>query len=116
VFGDRVQLQQVLINLVINAVEEMSAHSDRPPALQIRTSQQADVVVVGVQDSGAGLSPEKAERIFEPFFTTKSEGVGLGLWISRSIVESHGGRLWGESDAQGALFQFTVPTDGKNIS
>ena len=116
VFGDRVQLLQVLINLMMNAIEEMSAHSDTSRNLLIKTSRKEDVVVVGVQDSGKGLDTEKAEHIFEPFFSTKPNGLGLGLWISRSIVESHGGRLWSESTSEGTLFQFTVPTVAKNLS
>jgi NO-binding membrane sensor protein with MHYT domain len=115
VFGDRVQLQQVLINLIMNAIEEMIAQSGCRDLL-IKTSTQQDVVVVGVQDSGKGLDTEKAEHIFEPFFSTKPNGIGMGLWISRSIVESHGGRLWSESNSEGALFQFTVPAVAKNVS
>ena len=116
VFGDRVQLQQVLINLIMNGIEEMSTQSDATRELRIKTSRDADVVVVGVQDSGRGLDPEKVDHIFEPFFTTKPEGVGMGLWISRSIVESHDGRLWAETGSEGALFQFTLPTNGENVS
>lgn len=116
VLGDRVQLQQVLINLIMNAIEEMSAQSQKSRNLLIKTSKKEDVVVVGVQDSGKGLDAEKAEHIFEPFFSTKPNGIGMGLWISRSIVESHGGRLWAESPSEGALFQFTVPIVAKNVS
>lgn len=116
VFGDRVQLQQVLINLIMNAIEEMSTRSDKSRNLLIKTSKKEDAVVVGIQDSGRGLDTEKAEHIFEPFFSTKPNGIGMGLWISRSIVESHGGRLWSESTSQGALFQFTVPTVAPRMS
>jgi PAS domain S-box-containing protein len=108
VSGDRVQLQQVVINLVMNGIEAMRLPS-HPRELVIKTGRKHDEVLVQIQDSGGGLDPQQAEHIFEPFFTTKPEGVGMGLSISRSIVESHGGRLWAESDFKGALFQFTIP-------
>ena len=91
--GDPVQLQQVLINLVVNAIEAMRTSTDRPRELQIRSEKNADGILVQVQDSGPGIAPELADRIFEPFFTTKAEGIGMGLSISRSIIESHGGQL-----------------------
>jgi PAS domain S-box-containing protein len=109
VSADRVQLQQVLINLVMNGIDAMRMASDRPWELLIKSARHPDGVLVQVQDSGIGFDPEHADRIFEPFFTTKPDGTGLGLSISRSIVESHGGRLWAESGSNGALFQFTLP-------
>jgi len=108
--GDRVQLQQVLINLIMNAVEAMRTSTGRARELLIRSAKNPDGVLVQVQDSGPGMDPEVADRIFEPFFTTKAEGIGMGLSISRSIVESHGGRLWAVAEPNGALFEFTVPT------
>jgi two-component system sensor histidine kinase/response regulator len=108
VLGDRVQLQQVLINLVMNAIDAMRAVMDRPRELLIKSANHADGVLVQVQDSGTGFDPEQVNRIFEPFFTTKHEGMGLGLSISRSIIESHGGRFWAESRSNGALFQFIL--------
>jgi len=110
VSGDPVQLQQVLINLVMNGIDAMRSLAHRPRELLIKSAKNHNEVSIQVQDSGAGLDPERAEHIFEPFFTTKPEGIGMGLSISRSIVESHGGRLWAESDSKGAMFQFTLPT------
>ena len=109
VLGDRVQLQQVLINLVMNGIEAMRSVTQRPRCLHIKSARKDNEVLVQVQDSGEGLDPQQAEHIFEPFFTTKPQGIGMGLSISRSIVESHGGRLWAESDSKGAVFQFTLP-------
>ena len=111
--GDRVQLQQVVINLIMNGIDAMRNLTDRPRQLIIKSMKHADGVLVQILDSGPGVDPEEADRIFEPFFTTKSEGIGLGLSISRSIVESHGGRLWAERVSNGALFQFVLPeSDG----
>ena len=110
VVGDRVQLQQVLFNLVMNAIEAMRTVTDRPKELVIRSAKSADGVLIEVQDSGIAIDPEQADRIFEPFFTTKRQGIGMGLSISRSIVESHGGRLWAVPRSYGALFQFILPT------
>jgi C4-dicarboxylate-specific signal transduction histidine kinase len=111
-----VQLQQVLINLVVNAIEAMRTSTDRPRELQIRLEKQARGIVVQVQDSGPGIAPELADRIFEPFFTTKTEGIGMGLSISRSIIESHGGQLSIAPASQGAVFQFTLPIDPNDAS
>jgi two-component system, sensor histidine kinase and response regulator len=108
--GDRVQLQQVLINLVMNSIDAMRTLTDRPRELLIKAAKESDGVLVQVRDSGPGMEPEVADRIFEPFFTTKAEGIGMGLSISRSIIESHGGRLWAVAVPNGALFEFTVPT------
>jgi len=112
--GDRIQLQQVLINLVRNGIEAMSGEVDRPRVLTVSTSGQPDgQVLVTVEDNGCGLTPEAADRLFDSFFTTKVGGIGLGLPISRSIVESHGGRLWaGPSADAGTVVQFTLQGDG----
>ena len=109
VAGDQVQLQQVLINLIMNAVEAMRLPAERPRRLLIRSAKSADGVLVQVQDSGPGIEPGLADRIFEPFFTTKAEGLGMGLSISHSIIESHGGHLSLASSSEGALFEFILP-------
>jgi signal transduction histidine kinase len=93
----------------MNGIEAMRSISRRPRELLIKSAKIHDELSIQVQDSGTGLDPEQAGQIFEPFFTTKPEGIGMGLSISRSIVESHGGRLWAESGPKGALFQFTLP-------
>ena len=109
--GDPVQLQQVLINLILNAIEAMRLSTEQPRKLVISSANNSDGVLVQVQDYGPGIEPERAKLIFEPFFTTKTEGIGMGLSISRSIIESHGGRLWNVPLSHGALFQFTLPSD-----
>jgi predicted ATPase/signal transduction histidine kinase len=110
IMGDRVQLQQVMVNLILNAIEAMSTVEDRERDLVIRTQRgEGDEARVSVQDSGIGFDPLDAERIFDAFQTTKPDGLGLGLSISRSIIENHGGRLWAISNnGQGATFQFTL--------
>jgi C4-dicarboxylate-specific signal transduction histidine kinase len=110
VMGDRVQLQQVLMNLILNAVEAMDTVEDRDRELVIRTERgEGYEVRVAVRDSGIGFNPLSAERIFDAFHTTKPGGLGMGLAISRSIVECHGGRLWAElNDGPGVTFQFTL--------
>jgi C4-dicarboxylate-specific signal transduction histidine kinase len=109
--GDGVQLQQVVLNLILNAVQAMGAVTDGTREVLITTSQTGpNEVCLGVQDTGPGLSPENLPRLFEPFYTTKPEGMGMGLSICRSIVEAHGGRLWATPcEPQGALFQFKIP-------
>jgi C4-dicarboxylate-specific signal transduction histidine kinase len=109
VAGDQVQLQQVLINLIMNAVEALRLSAERPRKLVIRSAKSTDGVLVQVQDSGPGIEPGLADRIFEPFFTTKAEGIGMGLSISHSIIESHGGHLSLASSSEGALFEFILP-------
>ena len=111
--ADRIQLQQVLLNLITNAVDAMKTVTDRPKILRIRTKMSApQTILVAVEDSGTGLLPTNIESLFEPFYTTKSNGLGLGLSISRSIVETHGGRLWAEPGNKfGAVFQFTLPME-----
>ncbi len=109
--GDPVQLQQVLINLIMNAIEAMRTSTEARPEILIRSAGNHDDVLVQVQDSGPGIEPQLADRIFEPFFTTKAEGIGMGLSISRSIIESHGGQLSHMKASRGVLFQFTLPVD-----
>jgi len=111
--GDRVQLQQVVLNLILNAVQAMGAVTDGTREVLITTSQtEPNEVRLGVQDTGPGLSPESLPRLFEPFYTTKPEGMGMGLSICRSIIEAHGGRLRATScEPRGALFQFTIPAN-----
>ena len=110
VLGDRVQLQQVVLNLLLNGLDAMRAVVDRPRELVIRTErEEADRVRVAVRDSGSGIDPKLESRIFDAFYTTKGRGMGMGLSISRSIVEQHGGRLWTvPNDGPGTTFQFTV--------
>jgi C4-dicarboxylate-specific signal transduction histidine kinase len=109
--GDRVQLQQVILNVIINAVEAMSGVSEGSRELLIGTKQDASGgVLVTVQDSGPGLNLESVDRLFDAFYTTKPSGMGMGLSICRSIVEAHGGRIWASSTAgPGAIIQFTLP-------
>jgi PAS domain S-box-containing protein len=108
--GDRIQLQQVILNLIINAAEAMSAMPEGSRHLTIRTGRDGAAVLVAVQDSGPGIDPAHLDRIFSAFYTTKASGLGMGLSISRSIIEAHGGRLWATSTPQGALFRLTLPT------
>jgi C4-dicarboxylate-specific signal transduction histidine kinase len=109
--GDRVQLQQVILNLILNAVQAMSGVTERTGELLISTEREASGgVLVTVQDSGPGFTPESFDRVFDPFYTTKAEGMGMGLSICRSIVDAHGGRIWASRTAgPGATVQFTVP-------
>jgi PAS domain S-box-containing protein len=112
ILADRVQLQQVIINLVMNGIEAMQSVTDRPRELVIRSGQEEETrqVVVSVTDCGVGISAENADRLFNPFFTTKSSGMGMGLSICLSIMEAHGGRLWATANVpHGATFQFTLP-------
>jgi PAS domain S-box-containing protein len=112
IIGDRVQLQQVILNLIMNGIEAMSAVIGQPRVLRVRSQIDGPGdVLIAVEDSGAGLAPETMDRLFDPFFTTKPGGLGLGLSICRSIVDAHDGRLWAlPQSPQGAVFQFTVPT------
>jgi C4-dicarboxylate-specific signal transduction histidine kinase len=111
--GDRVQLQQVLLNLIINAIEAMSGIKERPRELTIvSASDGPDTVSVDVRDSGTGLDPEHVPHLFEPFYITKAQGLGIGLSISRSIVEAHGGRLSTAANSpHGAVFLFSLPVN-----
>ncbi len=118
--GDRIQLQQVILNLVLNAVEAMVEINDRPRRLIIRTARaHQEGVVLAVQDAGPGIDPANVERIFEPFHTTKANGLGIGLSICRTIVEAYGGKLWATPAVpHGAIFQFTLRAwgDGAGVS
>jgi C4-dicarboxylate-specific signal transduction histidine kinase len=111
--GDRVQLQQVMLNLIVNAIQSMSGVEDGNRELHISTACiEPEGVRVAVRDTGHGLRPESLPRLFEPFYTTKPEGMGMGLSICRSIIKAHGGRLWATScEPRGALFQFTIPAE-----
>ena len=111
VVGDRIQLQQVILNLMLNGIEAMSGVNDRSRRLVVRSRMQdAEQIRVSIEDCGIGVTEKNISRLFEPFFTTRSQGIGMGLPISRSIVEAHGGRLWAESTVnQGSVFQFTLP-------
>jgi C4-dicarboxylate-specific signal transduction histidine kinase len=114
--GDRVQLQQVLVNLILNAVEAMSSVEDGTRELSIRTEQsQTGGILVAVHDSGPGVDPVNLERVFEPFYTTKNSGIGMGLSICQTIINGHGGRLWmSANEPRGAVFQFTLPAVQEN--
>jgi C4-dicarboxylate-specific signal transduction histidine kinase len=114
VLGDRVQLQQVLLNLVVNAMDAMAAVDERERCLRIRGLVDAEdgrrAVTISVADCGVGLEPDRMNRLFDAFYTTKPHGMGLGLAISRSIIEAHSGRLWAEGNARaGATFSFRLP-------
>lgn len=111
VWGDKVQLQQVILNLIVNAIEAMSAPGHRPRQLVIGASRAEGGVCIEVRDSGAGVAPEIADKLFEPFHTSKVQGIGMGLSISRSIIEAHGGQLWTAPNLpHGAVFRFSLPT------
>ena len=115
VSGDRIQLQQVVINLAINGIEAMAPVTDRPRELEIRTSLDAEQIVAAVKDCGAGFAVKNAERLFDAFYTTKSGGMGMGLSICRSIIAAHGGRLSASANAgPGATFQFTLQLHGED--
>jgi len=115
ILGDRVQLQQVILNLLINAIEAMAQIEAEPRILWVsskRTIERADNsenVLIAVRDSGPGLDMKSLNRLFDTFYTTKPQGLGMGLGISRSIIEAHGGRLWAENAVRGAVFQFALP-------
>jgi C4-dicarboxylate-specific signal transduction histidine kinase len=110
VVGDRIQLQQVVLNLVMNAIEAMASVMDRPRELVIRCERHDDVARVAVHDTGVGIRASDLDRVFSAFFTTKPSGMGMGLSISRSIIEAHGGRLWAApNEPHGAILQFSLP-------
>ncbi len=111
---DRVQIQQVLLNLCANAIDAMHEVMDRPRRLSIQTKAHEErAVVVAVEDSGLGFDENQMERLFETFYTTKPAGLGMGLSICRSIIEAHGGRLWAQAnDGPGVTFRFSLPVEG----
>jgi signal transduction histidine kinase len=112
VLGDRVQLQQVFMNLMLNGIDAMRETSGRSE-LAIKSKIDHGQLLISVSDTGVGLPVGQADQIFRAFFTTKDNGTGMGLPISRSIIESHGGRLWAAGDCgRGAIFQFTLPASG----
>ena len=118
VFADRIQLQQVMLNLMMNAIEAMSGAADGPRELLVRSGpNESQGVLVSVQDSGPGLDPKSVDHLFDAFYTTKPHGLGMGLAISRSLIEAHGGRLWAAANTpHGAVFQFTLPIGSEKVS
>jgi signal transduction histidine kinase len=118
VAGDRVQIQQVILNLLRNALDAMSGVDDRPRTLLIRTGEdEDDCARLSVQDAGVGFEPQAASRLFEPFYTTKPGGMGIGLSVSRSIIESHHGNLWAApNDGPGATFSFSIPLSRERVT
>jgi C4-dicarboxylate-specific signal transduction histidine kinase len=114
---DRIQVQQVLLNLIMNSIEAMTGANNQPRVLVVESRMdESGGVLVAVRDSGAGLGSQ-ADRLFTPFFTTKANGMGMGLPISRSLIESHGGRLWATTNSpHGAVFSFTLPVAGESPS
>ena len=118
VTGDRVQLQQVILNLLRNASDAMSGVDDRPRRLLIRTErEEGDRVRLTVQDSGVGFDPQAMDRLFQAFYTTKNDGMGIGLSVSRSIIESHHGSLWATpNDGPGATFSFSIPRGSEDAT
>jgi len=117
VLGDRVQLQQVILNLCLNAADAMNAIEERPRQMVISTGRKADMACLTVQDAGVGFDSETAEKLFDAFFTTKRGGMGIGLSVSRSIIESHHGRLWAaRNDGPGATFAFAIPINPPSMA
>jgi signal transduction histidine kinase len=116
VLGDRVQLQQLLLNLLVNAMEAMNEAGSTDRCVVVRTRPAGGAAEVFVEDSGPGLAAGAESLIFEPFYTTKTSGMGMGLSIARSIVQAHGGEIWARSNAtRGATFHFAVPLAGKTV-
>jgi C4-dicarboxylate-specific signal transduction histidine kinase len=138
ILGDKIQLQQVILNLLVNAIEAMSGVAEGPRELWVSSDKVTEIpseseedklkdkglaeakwthVLIAVRDSGPGLDPKGIDRVFDAFYTTKSQGLGMGLAISRSIIEAHGGRLWATTNTpQGAIFQFALPICDKRMS
>jgi two-component system sensor kinase FixL len=118
VLGDRIQLQQVILNLILNAMEAMSDVGPQPRELSVSSAKDGpNGALVSVRDSGTGLDRTVMDRLFEAFYTTKAHGMGIGLAVSRTIIQAHGGRLWAAPNVpRGAIFQFTLPADGEEVS
>jgi signal transduction histidine kinase len=118
VIGDRIQLQQVILNLLRNAADAMSTIENRPRELIIKTERdEGNQVQLSVKDSGVGFTPQAADKIFDPFYTTKTDGMGIGLSISRSIIEAHQGRLWvTPNDGPGSTFSFAIPCTPEGLA
>jgi signal transduction histidine kinase len=118
ILADRIQMQQVLLNLMMNAIEAMSGAGEGPRELLVRSGiDESQGVLVAVQDSGPGLDPKSLDHLFDAFYTTKPDGLGMGLAISRSLVEAHGGRLWATAnEGRGATFQFTLPSGSERVA
>ena len=116
--GDRIQLQQVILNLLRNACDAMAGVDDRPRQSLIRTEREnGDRVRVSVRDAGVGVDPQSMNKLFDSFYTTKSDGMGVGLSVSRSIIERHHGRLWAEpNDGPGATFSFSIPSGPASVT
>jgi two-component system sensor kinase FixL len=114
--GDRIQLQQVILNLVLNGAEAMINCSPERRKLFVRTYSDGLGILLAVRDYGVGLDPKSLEKIFEPFYSTKNEGMGMGLWINRAIIQAHGGRLWAaNNDDGGATFTVTLPVSEREL-
>jgi C4-dicarboxylate-specific signal transduction histidine kinase len=113
--GDRVQLQQVLLNLIMNGADAMGLVESGPRILELSSRESSDNILVSIEDSGMGIEAGLSDRIFDPLFTTKANGMGMGLAICKSIIEGHGGRIWAlPGSPNGTVFQYTVPTlDGR---
>jgi PAS domain S-box-containing protein len=117
VLADRVQLQQVILNLMMNAVEAMNGVGEHERGLLVQSAtDESEQVVISVQDSGPGFDPNSLERLFDAFYTTKPHGLGMGLSISRSIIEAHGGLLRAANGSRGAIFQFTLPIGSERVT
>jgi signal transduction histidine kinase len=118
VTGDRIQLQQVILNLLHNAADAMSGVKDRPRKLVISTGRdEGDRVRLSIEDAGVGFDTQEANRIFDAFYTTKDDGMGIGLSVSRSIIESHLGRLWATpNDGPGVTFTFSIPCTSEGVT
>jgi signal transduction histidine kinase len=118
IVGDRVQLQQVILNLVRNASDAMSTVNDRPRELTVKSERdEGDCVRLTVKDTGVGFDQEAADRLFQAFYTTKNDGMGIGLSLSRSIIEAHRGRLWATmNDGPGATFSFSIPLNSQSVT
>ena len=115
ILADRIQLQQVILNVIINACEALTTADDEFRKLSISTAREMDGVALTVRDTGVGIDPQQIETVFEAFHTTKPGGMGMGLAVSRSIIEGHGGRLWAEpNEPHGAIFKFTIPSKKEN--